>query len=75
MTKLVVIIIIIIIIITNGYVSCSCNIYMEREREREESVMQFIYKTMLQYLRANLKLREVLSLSLYIYIKKQFLFK
>ena len=53
--------------------------YIYGEREREESVMQFIYKTMLQYLRANLKLREVLSLSLslyiYIYIKKQFLFK
>ena len=42
-------------------------IYGEREREREESVMQFIYKKMLQYLRANLKLREVLSLSIYIY--------
>ena len=58
-------------------------IYIYGEREREESVLQFIYKTMLQYLRANLKLREVLSLSLslslslyiYIYIKKQFLFK
>ena len=51
---------------------------MEREREREESVMQFIYKTMLQYLRANLKLREVLSLSLslsiYIYIYKETIF-